>query len=188
MYYKTTFIVVYLLCAVLRPSAQDTLLFGHLPAHNGKVNYHGSLTLNTQSAEEARIKIMHWYNDHYKKLVHGSDTLINKNGIGDIILSGHFLVNWKVPIFSKYLDVRNNRKVNVFHKVNLSFRNNECFYEITDFTVSVDKPRNVLRPFAEFLDIPIESLTEKTSAQKAEKFSAEVDKKVKKIIDSMLKI
>jgi hypothetical protein len=188
MYYRTTFIAVYLLCAVLKSSAQDTLLFGHLPVHNGKVNYRGSLNLNTHSVEEARIKIMHWYNDQYTKLVLGSDTSINKDGIDDIILKGHFLVKWKVPIFSRYLDVKNNRKVNVFHQVNLSFHNNECFYEITNFSLSVDKPKTVLRPFAEFLDIPIEFLTEKTSVQKAEQFSAEVDKKVKKIISSMLKI
>ena len=91
MYYRTTFIAVYLLSAVLKSSAQDTLLFGHLPTHNGKVNYRGSLNLNTHSAEEARIKIMQWYNDQYTNLVLGSDTSINKDGIGDVILKGHFL-------------------------------------------------------------------------------------------------
>ena len=185
MFYKTIPIILFLWSIALKPLAQDTLLFEHLPVLNGRVNYNGTIHPGTYPLEEARKRIALWYRDQYKKTVDDSDTLTIIDNTDSLIIHGYFTAKWKMPLFSKYNDVRNNTKVRVFHQVNLQLRNDEYFYEITDFRLYVYKPKNVLRPFSDFLNIPIERLTDKTSEQKAEKFGNEVDKKVKNLITSL---
>ena len=185
MSYKTILITLFLWSIALKPLAQDTLLFEHLPVLNGRVNYNGTIHPGTYPLEEARKRITRWYHDQYKKTVNDNDTLTIIDNAGSVIIHGYFTAKWKIPLFSKYTDVANNTKVRVFHQVNLQFLNNECFYKITDFRLYVYKTKNVLRPFSAYLDLPIERLTDKTSEQKAEKFGNEVDKKVKNLITSL---
>jgi hypothetical protein len=183
MFYKTPLTAIFTWILVLKTVAQDTLLFEHLPVLNGKVNYHGSIHAGNYSHEQLRNRVTRWYHDEYKKKMNDSDTLLNMDS--SIVIRGHFYAKWKMPVFSKYEDVENNTKVKVSHQVNLRLVNNECFYEIDNFRLYVYKPKNILRPFSEFLNIPIENLTDKTSKQKAEKFCDEVDNKIKKLIASL---
>jgi hypothetical protein len=169
------FTALFLLLAV-SSFGQDEKLLDVLPMKDGKVTYTGIIQVDSSDKSKLYNKAKKWFIEQYKS---AKDVIqLDDKENGEIIGKGYFETVWQMGFGIA-------QKVNDWHTVKVSVKDNKFKYEITDFRVKYYVSSSQYSRGSD-VDVSIEDFG-KNREKNAKKYYAQVDKEVISIISSLEK-
>ena len=152
----------------------DPKLLDILPTKDGKVYYSEVVQIDSTDKSKLYTKAKKWFVDQYKS---AKDVIqLDDKENGEIIGKGYFETQWQANFMTM-------QKVNVWHTVKVSVKDNKYRYEISNFELKWHTAPSKYSSGGN-TEVLIEDFW-KNRESNAKKYFAKVDTEVKSIISSL---